>query len=122
MKNKDKALDIVAKKRSSHNHRPNSVQARLVDWLMNNEDCEFTVSLMCEKLNVNHYSVSSALANTKSQLGFIYKETRVYRRCNHSVVYKLVDCIPGKTKSDVKCDFWKIALGASHGLQQTKCN
>lgn len=90
MKNKDRAMALF----NSKQKRGNSVQSRMVKWLLENDNEAWKVSDMVKMFNTKHRTVSSAIKNTENQLGFVYRKIKKHSKCNHERTYILVDCQP----------------------------
>lgn len=117
MKNMDEAIFAVGRVRSRSRRGRDNFQAKFVDWLLDNEDVEFTVKMIARIFDVEQGRVSSSVRNMKEQYGFVFSRVKRSSLCNHGITYKLIDCKYDfdtdrpVSKEKQSSDLWKTALG-----------
>lgn len=117
MKNMDEAIFAVGCVRSRSCRGRENFQAKFVDWILDNEDKEFTVKQIARVFDVEQGRVSSSIRNMKEQYGFVFSREKKSSLCNHGITYKLIDCKYNFdldrpiSKEQQSSDLWKAALG-----------
>lgn len=117
MKNMDEAIFAVGCVRSRSRRGTENFQAKFVDWLIDNEDAEFTVKTIARVFDVEQGRVSSSIRNMKEQYGFVFSREKKSSLCNHGITYRLIDCKYDLnadrpvSREQQSSDLWKTALG-----------